>query len=1141
MTVIQPLSRAHKSMLERTVQVARETAEEGARASLEQLAVAEASPPAFLSQKQRELRRELRLHGRQLGEKRDPKTDVQEIDLLLGEVAYEHWHRMLFSRFLAENDLLMHPGDSPVVVSIEECNELASEEGARSGWDLAARFSSCMLPQIFRPDSPVFELELAPEHQQRLESLVSGLPKEIFLASDAIGWVYQYWQSQKREEINNSAAKIGSRELPAVTQLFTEPYMVQFLLDNSLGAWWASRQLSDDDLQTAGTEQDLRNKATIPGVPLRLLRFVQNEDRVWAFAANGFEKWPASVSGLKILDPCCGSGHFLVAAFLMLVPMRMKLEGLSASQAVDRVIAENLYGLELDRRCIELAAFSLALAAWRYPGTSGYRQLPAMNLACSGQAINTSKTDWVTLGTQVNLPHHVAEELYDVFRDAAVLGSLIAPRYIQEQAPLFGIPSEGLQRMLSSMLNGESDQDQLELRVAARGIAQAADMLCQEYHLVVTNVPYLKRSKQNQLLRDFCKRQHSDAQEDLATVFLDRSLSLCAPGGTVCVVLPQNWLFLTSYQRFRERLLKEHTWNLIGRLGPKAFQTQMWDFNVQLLMITRGQGKALGEHMISGIDVSRYPSFVEKEDKISTEPIVCIRQHNQIRNPDAAIQFEETADTARLSEYAYCYQGSGLADIARFRRFFWEVMPYAPKWVLHQSSPTGVTEYSGLKFITLWEEGNGALVRSPQVTLRGRKAWKKKGVACAWMGNLPASLYGGWLFDNSAAVIVPNRETDLAAIWCYCSSSGFNEDVRAINQKLQVANATMVKVPFDLDYWAGVAHEKYPNGLPRCYSNDPTEWIFHGHPCGSVVWDETSKRTCHGPVRTDANVLQVAVARLVGYQWPAEVDETIEMADEQRELVRRCEAFHEFMDENGIVCIPAVRGERSAAERLYSLLSTAYGGSWNSDKLAELLKQAEHADRSLESWLRARFFTQHCQLFGNRPFIWHIWDGLHDGFGALVNYHKLDGKLLQALIFTYLGDWINKQMRDIEKGVDGAEEKLAAAEHLKKKLELVLRGEAPYDIFVRWKSIEQQAFGWEPDLNDGVRLNIRPFVSVPDVDKKGAGVLRDKPNVHWKNDRGQAEESSPWYGQFQGERVNDYHFSLSDKEAARKSLNVLAK
>lgn len=384
---------------------------------------------------------------------------------------------------------------------------------------------------------------------------------------------------------------------------------------------------------------------------------------------------------------------------------------------------------------------------------------------------------------------------------------------------------------------------------------------------------------------------------------------------------------------------------------------------------------------------------------------------------------------------------------------------------------------------------------------------------------------------------MPHEESLLAPIWEYVSSGELAKDLRKINTKLAVEPRYLKALKFDLNYWNEVAEEKYPKGLPKPYTDDPTQWIFHGHICGSVVWNELEKWTAEGPLRTDNTVLQVAVARLLGYRWPAELDLDMELAYDQRECVKRCEALLPFADEDGIVCIPPVRGEASAADRLLNLLAAAYGDAWSTDVLAELLKSADHAGKTLETWLRDKFFTQHCKLFQHRPFIWHIWDGLPDGFSALVNYHKLDRKNLETLIYTYLGDWIGRQKQDRNNGIDGAEERLAAAEALKKKLEQILEGEAPYDIFVRWKPIEQQPIGWEPDLNDGVRLNIRPFMTVADVKKKGAGILRDKPNIKWTKDRGKDVESAPWYHKFGGERINDHHLSLAEKQAAREQNN----
>ena len=363
-------------------------------------------------------------------------------------------------------------------------------------------------------------------------------------------------------------------------------------------------------------------------------------------------------------------------------------------------------------------------------------------------------------------------------------------------------------------------------------------------------------------------------------------------------------------------------------------------------------------------------------------------------------------------------------------------------------------------------------------------------------------------------MICPYDNSNLEALWDFCTSGEFESNLRKLDKKMSVTAGTFTKVSFDQDVWLGAPSDI---NIRKPWSIDPTQWVFHGHPSNS---NET---------------LQVAVARLLGYRWPAELDTSMELADEQREWVKRCEALAGYADDDGIVCIPPVRGEASASDRLLNLLAAAYGDAWSNDTLAALLKSADHAGKTLETWLREKFFTQHCKLFQHRPFIWHIWDGLRDGFAALVNYHQLDAKLLETLIYTYLGDWISRQKQDIASHVDGAQERLAAAEALKKKLELILEGEAPYDIFVRWKPLEKQPIGWDPDLNDGVRLNIRPFLTVPDVGKKGAGVLRDKPNINWNKDRGKDVESAPWYHVFDGDRINDHHLTLAEKRAAREA------
>ena len=464
---------------------------------------------------------------------------------------------------------------------------------------------------------------------------------------------------------------------------------------------------------------------------------------------------------------------------------------------------------------------------------------------------------------------------------------------------------------------------------------------------------------------------------------------------------------------------------------------------------------------------------------------------------------------------------------------------------------------------------------------RGGGVWNRQGIAVSQIGPLSVTRYTGELFDNNTSAIGPLADDLLPAVWCFCASPDYAKSVREIDQKLNVTNATLVKVPFDLDHWRKVAGERFPNGLPEPYSDDPTQWIFHGHPCGSVIWDSESKRTCEGPARTDDGVLQVAVSRLLGYRWPAERDPDMRLADQQRTWVERCADLDRFTDEDGIVCLPAVRSEAPAADRLRDLLVSAYGDEWSPATEQQLLAATSADGRpaeSLDEWLRQRFFAEHCRLFHHRPFIWHIWDGLPDGFHALVNYHRLAGpdgegrRTLDALTFSYLGDWIDRQRAAQEEDAPGAEARLVAALELQEQLERILEGEPPLDLFVRWRPLHGQSLGWEPNLDDGVRLNIRPFMraKLRKGGRKGAGLLRAKPNIHWKKDRGteplrlrarRREERPreirpradfPWFwacpgagtkddrtdftggAEFDGNRWNDLHYTLTAKRAARE-------
>lgn len=1060
---MRALSSPLRKQLETAVLAARRAAESASRAAIDGLGIFAERRPEHLDAQQAALRNGLRAKWRQVGGDRD---------LLVAECAYEQWHRLLFARFLAENALLLHP-QFKVPVTLDDCEELADELGEPDAWAVAARFAAEILPGIFRRDDPCVRLRLAPEGRQGLEQILDALPAETFVADDALGWVYQFWQKDKKDEVNASERKIGGADLGPVTQLFTENYMVRFLLENSLGAWWAARHPES--------------------LILKSFEYLRYDDDGRP-AAGAFDGWPDRVAEVTVMDPCCGSGHFLVEAFSMLWQMRADEEGLGPTEAQDAVLRDNLFGLELDPRCVQIAMFNLALQAWKAGG--GWRQLPVPNIACSGSPVKAPVDEWKALASGDERLENALIRLHTLFRDADTLGSLIDPKRAVEtpestvlQTSFDDVDWDEIAPLLERAVASEPpDVAAGVLGVDAAGLARASALLSRTYSLVITNPPFLPRTKFGSALVRRGDIDFNDSKNELSTMMLERALRLGAPrGGAVSLVMPQTWLTLVRQRRFRERLLADETWVVLARLGLQAFESISSGY-VDVFLGVWSCRRPPVLHGVVLLDAQSLAARPAKAKYLAEGPTLGALQARFRSNPDARVLWELLDDHPGLGDVADSHQGIKTSDNPRFARQFWELPAGLRGWIRVQSSPTDSVTYTGRDLLVFWEDGHGKIADVSQdgATFRGQSAWGRAGVAISEMGYRYATIYTGEIFDGSVIVVTPYARGDTGALWHFIRSEAFESQLRIINPKLSVSTSSVVKVPFDIEHWREVAEQSGP--LPKPWSDDPTQWLFEGRPEVSTA------------------PLQVAVARLLGYRWPEQAES---------------DDLDVFVDSDGIVCLPSVAGEPRATDRVLQVLSTAFGDAWAPAKVVELLEQAGSTRKNLTDWLRDEFFKQHCALFANRPFIWQIWDGQRDGFSALVNYQCLDGKMLEKLTFTYLGqDWVERQRAEVSDGVAGAEARLVAALTLQRKLDAILQGEDPYDIYVRWKRTQEQPIGWDPDLNDGIRVNVRPFVE--------AGVLRAPFNIHWRTDRGRNPDGSA--------RKNEKHLRLADKLEVRKRM-----
>ena len=295
-----------------------------------------------------------------------------------------------------------------------------------SSWRRGTPAGCC--PQIFRTDDVLLEVEL-PDQRPAAAGEAAGQPARPGLhrrrqpraGSTSSG------RRKKKDEVNKSGQKIDGRTLPAVTQLFTEHYMVEFLLHNTIGAWWCARHGITGPPGGAGVPEGRspgRGSTTSAG------RTTAPRRRARSRAG------PRRSTSSPCSTPAAGAGISWSRRSTCWCRSAGTTRGCRRRTPCDAVLRENLFGLELDPRCTQIAAFALAMAAWKYPGDDGeplgYRPLPPLNIACSGQGVVGSKEDWARFANGDTRFREGMERLYDLFRRAPTLGSLIDPRTVAE-------------------------------------------------------------------------------------------------------------------------------------------------------------------------------------------------------------------------------------------------------------------------------------------------------------------------------------------------------------------------------------------------------------------------------------------------------------------------------------------------------------------------------------------------------------------------------------------------------------------------------------------------------------------------------------------------------------------------------------
>ena len=520
--------------------------------------------------------------------KKEADTDYKTAyKYIIEEVAYTWFNRLIAIRFMEVNDYL--PSRMRVLSSVsgkhepdivtnpfeaelelsdddkEKINTYKSDNNIDELFNLLfikqCNALNIILPALFEKTDDYTELLLNLSVIDRdgvVYKLVTDIAEDDFNIEkggqvEIIGWLYQYYNSEPKAAAFAKKGKITKEEIPAVTQLFTPDWIVRYMVENSLGRLWVEGH-TDEELK-ANWKYYLEEATQEAEVERQLTEIKKEYAKLIP-------------EDIKIIDPCVGSGHILVYAFDVLIQI-YESAGYSTRDAAKYILEHNIYGLDIDDRAFQLAYFAIMMKARQYNRrilNGEYK--PNIHSINESNGINREHLKYLGSGCSEDERDKALEQigiLLDTFKDAKEYGSILnVDKFDAELLEKFISQSEPDGQISMHTVGIEETVQEL------RQIIAVGKMLSDKYHTVVTNPPYAGTSNLSPKLNAYIKENYPDSKSDLFAVFIERYSEMTVENGYQAMITQHSWMFLTSYESLREKLLDIELVNLT-HLGPYAF------------------------------------------------------------------------------------------------------------------------------------------------------------------------------------------------------------------------------------------------------------------------------------------------------------------------------------------------------------------------------------------------------------------------------------------------------------------------------------------------------------------------------------------------------------------------------------------
>ena len=790
------------------------------------------------------------------------------------EAAYTWFNRFIALRYMQEHQLLPvsqrvlpeMPGQMPEI--IREAHQL-SLDGLDTSLvlDLLDRNDNTSLyryllmtlcnalheplPQMFEKISDYTEL-LFPDGLLKDDSVLaalSKLPAEDFQDIQVIGWLYQYYNTDLKNEtfeLLKKNVKITKERIGAATQLFTPEWIVRYMVQNSLGRLWLEGH----------PEESLRMKWRY------YMDEAQQEHDVAAKLAEIRQGYAAmQLEDIKLLDPCMGSGHILVYAFDMLMEIYRTM-GYTDRDAVRSIVENNLYGLDIDDRAAQLAYFAVMMKACEYDRRFLRRGIQPH--VCAMQESNgMPENAWDCFAAQKN----TAQTLYRAFEHAKDFGSLIAPDVTLKDLTLLESQMEEMVRH-AECVDLVTQATIASALAAVQPLMKQARILVNKYDVVVTNPPYMGGSGMNDRLSKYVKDNYPDSKSDMSTVFMERCLYLCAETGYMSMINIPVWMFLSSYEKLRSNMIAHNTFVNMVHPGRGIFGS---DFGTTTFVISKQRIKDYCGSYRRLFSKQGEVESIEAREQAFLEGKGCYtaQQENFRKIPGMPVAYwvSETLLQAfcgnTIAEYGFAGIGMRTGDNERFLRLWHEVsvgnmktsckskqeqIESNRRWIPYNKGGEFRKWYGNNEYVVNWQNDGEEIkenTRRVYPYLGDNLGWKISNEAyyylpgITWSG-VTSGAFGcrcyeeGFIFDSGANGLFAFETKNRYYLAGFLNTNLANYILNIINPTINTGSGTIAKMPVKMEDAVSENVAETVNDNICCSKTDwdsfETSWDFKKHP-----------------------------------------------------------------------------------------------------------------------------------------------------------------------------------------------------------------------------------------------------------------------------------------------------------------------